>query len=340
MVGMQPLVIPRLERTQIVGVSCPPKGAIGQAIPKGTPMQLVIAPHPETGNPMALDVRNHRATSHRSIPIRCDPWLSAGTIVAGTVVSKNKSEWYVFHDIVQIGGRWLRDASHRERLGTLVGFLQTIDTDGMGVSFCLATMLPESDGVLAPAHPTAKEMGYAVRQVQHKVLSETKTVYVVGSDAQAVVPTRGQRPAMVLSTRGPAKPGATATSPPLNASHVPKPVANAPAPAPAPAAPKRQRANKRTGPNGESVLVTAGDAGPDDYTAADQTGKRAGPLRVCSMSLSLKLNQLLRGTHYDLYRPTGSRRVLPKMSLACVWETKNQCWRPCLELEGTKVKAT
>ena len=343
---MQPFRVPRTNRVQIQGGKCPPKGAIGQALPRGKPMHLVITAHPTTGHPMALEVRNLRAQAHKEVPIRCQQWLSAGTIVSGTVVQKGKSVWYVFHDIHQLGGRWLREASHRERLGTLLGFYRAIDGTGMGNAdwpkHALATLLPEANGVTAFAAVGVSEVGYQVRQVQHKVLDDIDTVYVAGAEtAPAVKANRG----IVLSTRRPnrrlgSSGSSGATSPPVPASVMPaKATKHAKATKPAEAAKpaKPGRVCKRSG---EVVVVTAGGAGPDDYYAVDKSGKRAGPLHVSSLSLSLKLNQLLRGHHCDLYRPPGPIRVLREMSLPCVWESKHQRWCPELEAKGTKAKTT
>lgn len=311
-------------------------------------MHLVITAHPTTGNPMALEVRNQRAQAHKEVPIRCQQWLSAGTIVSGTAVQRGRSVWYVFHDIHQLGGRWLREASHRERLGALLGFYRAIDGTGMGNAdwpkHALATLLPEADGVTAFEAVGVNEVGYQVRQVQHKALGDTHTVYVAGADATpAVKANRG----IVLSTRRPNRrlesSGTNSLAVPATAKPATARPATARPAAPRPATAKPAKHSKPGGVSkrrGEVVVVTAGGAGPDDYYAVDKSGKRAGPLHVSSLSLSLKLNQLLRGHHCDLYRPPGPMRVLREMSLPCVWEAKHQRWCSDLEVKGTKANMT
>lgn len=346
---MQSFRMPRIERAQIEGVQCPPKGAIGQALPRGKPMHLVVTRHPETGNPLALEVRSQRASSHKVVPLRCQPWLAAGTIVAGTIVRKNQNEWYVFHDIHQIGGRWLRESSHRERLGCLVGFMRSLDATGMGKEgwprCSVATMLPESDGKTSFEKIGAKEIGYSVRQIQRKVLSDKGTIYVHGDDAKP----RSDRGIVMMSRKDSGK----SSSPELSPASITSSSSNNDFGNSSNSNGNGNGSNGKTEKtvktvtkdNGdkrktktEVVVVTAGGAGPDDYQGRDKAGNRVGPVCIRSLGLSLKLNQLLRGKHYDLYRPPGSVRVLREMSLPCVWEAKNQRWRP--ELEGTKANTT
>ena len=313
-------------------------------------MQFVVTRHPQTNNPMALVIRNQRAESHRVVPLRCQPWLAAGTILTGTMVNKNQSEWYVFHDIHQIGGRWLRDASHRERMGALVGFMRMVDTEGMGIEgwpkLSLATMLPKCDGKTEFAKTGVKEVGYSVRQVQRKVLSDKSVVYVSGTDSK---PSSDRR--IIMSTRqdngqwsstSSSRSGSGSSSPVSPTTNTPAvPTVTAPTKTNKPKAAKTQsKTNKRAEKRTETVIITAGNAGPDDYQGKDKVGNRIGPVFIRSLNLSLKLNQLLRGKHYDLYRPPGSMRVLREMSLPCVWEAKNQRWRPELEGIGTKAKTT
>jgi hypothetical protein len=363
---MQPFRVSKLRKPQYEATSCPPKGAVGQALPKGKPVHLVIDRHPETGNPMMLEVRNQRAETHRELPVRCQPWLGAGTVVAGTLVNRQKNAWYVLHDVYQVGGRWLWGASHRERLGALVGILNALDCSGAGLAgwprFATATLLPESDGIRAPTEPSKETLGYAVRQVQHKVLSQTGTIFLMGEDAKGLSPTpprseysskngngNGKRAPLILSSK---RNGSSPTSSPASSPGI--------APTPGvivatPSQPKEQpkstmtkkdtwngkkttavnKGNGKSQSRFETVTITAGEGGPDDYVAMDATGKRLGPVSVRSLNLSLKLNQLLRGQHYDLYRPPGPMRILPRVSLSCCWEAKNQCWRPELDVAGT-----
>ncbi len=373
---MQPFRVSKLRKPQYEATSCPPEGAVGQALTKGKPVHLVIDRHPETGNPMMLEVRNQRAETHRELPVRCQPWLGAGTVVVGTLVNHQKSAWYVLHDVYQVGGRWLWGASHRERLGALVGILNALDCSGVGLPgwprFATATLLPESDGVRPPAEPSKETLGYAVRQVQHKVLSQTGTIFLMGEDAKGLSPTpqrsgngcrngtengSGKRAPLVLSSkRNSSSPsGSPASSPGIAAtpsvttaltkSTKTKSVSKSVSKREVGNGQKTTTASKGNGKISgkrkfETVTITAGEAGPDDYVAADATGKRAGPVSVRSLNLSLKLNQLLRGKHYDLYRPPGPMRILPRVSLSCCWETKHQCWRPELDFAGTKAKVT
>jgi hypothetical protein len=319
---------------------------VGQALPKGKPVHLVIDRHPLTGNPMMLEIRNQRAETHHEIPVKCQPWLSAGTIVVGTLVHQKKNTWYVLNDVYQIGGRWLWGASHRERLGALVGIMNAIDCSGAGLlgwpRFATATMLPESDGVRPPEVPSENTLGYAVRQVQHKVLCQTDTIFLVGQD---VVPEIQKRAPWILGN-GMSKGGSPASSSRIvsDVAKQPKPyLQQQPKQQPEPV---KNNTNKLTGNEKtkkgkfETVIITAGVGGPDDYVAADMTGKRIGRVSVRSLNLSLKLNQLLRGNHYDLYRPPGPMRILPNVSLSCCWESKHQCWRPELDFSGTKTNVT
>jgi putative NIF3 family GTP cyclohydrolase 1 type 2 len=365
---MQPFRVSKLRKPQYEATSCPPKGAVGQALPKGKPVHLVIDRHPETGNPMMLEVRNQRAETHRELPMKCQPWLGAGTVVVGTLVNHQKSAWYVLHDVYQVGGRWLWGASHRERLGALVGILNALDCSGLGLPgwprFATATLLPESDGVRPPQEPTKETLGYAVRQVQHKVLSQTGTIFLMGEDAKGLSPTpqrsengnrngNEKRPPLILSTKrnGSSPTGSPASSPGIatTPSVTVATTTSQPKQQPKPTMTKKDTWNgkKTTAVNKgksqsrfETVTITAGEGGPDDYVAADASGKRSGPVSVRSLNLSLKLNQLLRGQHYDLYRPPGPMRILPRVSLSCCWEAKHQCWRPELDFAGTKAKVT
>lgn len=353
---MLPYRMPRIPPARFERTKCPPEGAIGQALPRGKPFNLVITANPETGNPLALEVRNQRAKEHKQIPIRCQPWLGAGTVVSGTVVSRGKNVWYVLHDVHQLSGRSLREASHRERLGALVGLMRDIDIEGMQKlgwpSFALATMLPAADGRTEFPAPSAKEIGYPVRQVQCKVLGDKGTVYVFGDDTK---PKQTEARFVMMTKRTGSSNSDEVSSPGSScceesstgsgsgsgsdseASSVPfqKKRVNIAA--------QKSKAMKQTrqGPTAqcETVMVMAGSAGPDDYHAVDKHGKRSAPLHVSSIELSLKLNQLLRGKHYELYRPPGSVRVLREMSLPCVWENKHQRWRPVIDT-GTKAKTT
>lgn len=355
---MQAYRISKLRKPQYEGTSCPPKGAVGQALPKGKPVHLVIDRHPQTGNPMMLEVRNQRAETHQEIPVKCQPWLSAGTIVVGTLVHQKKNTWYVLHDVYQIGGRWLWGASHRERLGALVGILNDLDCSGAGLPdwprFATATMLPESDGVRPPEVPSKDTLGYAVRQVQHKVLSQTDTIFLVGQDALAIVPeiqqsntenNNGKRAPLILSSK---RNGLSQSGSPVSSCSVIALSSDVSMPKPKESAKQQTvpKTNKLAGNEKtkkgkfETVIITAGVGGPDDYVAVDMTGKRAGPVSVRSLNLSLKLNQLLRGNHYDLYRPPGPMRILPQLSLSCCWDTQHQCWRPELDFSGTKTNVT
>ena len=337
----QPFRVPRFNRCQRQGVKCPPQGALGQALPKGKPCHLIITQHPETGNPMALEIRNQRATHHPMVPVQCQPQLGAGTILVGTKTTINKSVFYVFHDVLQMSGRWLRDVSHRERLGMLVGTLRAIDCNGAGMDgwprFALATLLPACDGSSVPETPSTKELGYVVREVMFRVPSETNTMYVIGEETE-----RPPERLIKLSSKqeeikerkiqqelrqnaerrnsGESIGSNNSTGGTKSIESTKEPKSSVP------------KANSRPEmSNGQMVChIIAGKAGPDDYCAVDTSGKRRGPLCVRSLDLSLKLNQLLRGQHYDLYRPPGTVRVLPKVSLPCVWEAKHQRWVPSL----------
>lgn len=343
----QPFRVPRFNRCQCQGVKCPPQGALGQALPKGKPCHLIITQHPETGNPMALEIRNQRATQHPMVPVQCQPQLGAGTIIAGTKTTINKSVFYVFHDVLQFSGRWLRDVSHRERLGMLVGTLRAIDCNGAGIDgwprFALATLLPKCDGSAIPETPSAKELGYTVREVIYRVPEETNTMYIIGEETE-----RPPERLIKLSSKqdetkerkiqqdkrqskeqgkqqDAIRRGSSGSS--GSSSGISDSVQDTKEPKNS--VPKKNSRPKMSG--GHVVCqIIAGKAGPDDYSAMDFTGNKLAPLCVRSLNLSLKLNQLLRGQHYDLYRPPGTVRVLPKVSLPCVWEAKHQRWTPAL----------
>jgi len=354
----QPFRVPRFNRCQRQGVKCPPQGALGQALPKGKPCHLIITQHPDTENPMALEIRNQRATQHPMVPVRCQPQLGAGTILAGTKTTINKSVFYVFHDVLQYSGRWLRDVSHRERLGILVGTLRSIDCNGAGIDgwprFALATLLSKCDGSSVPVMPSIKELGYAVREVIYRVPAETNTMYIVGEETERP-PERlikmsskqeedkerkmqqdkrqgkeqdkeKNKPQDMTRRNSNGSNGNAGSS--TNSTHGTK-------------EPKSSVHEDNNRPKMSKCHVVcqiiAGKAGPDDYSAQDQTGNKLAPLCVRSLDLSLKLNQLLRGQHYDLYRPPGTVRVLPKVSLPCVWEAKHQRWTPVV---GTNANTT
>lgn len=338
--SLQPFRVPRFNRCQRQGVKCPPKGALGQALPKGKPCHLIITQHPETGNPMALEIRNQRATQHPMVPVRCQPQLGAGTILVGTKSTLNKSVFYVFHDVLQFSGRWLRDASHRERLGILVGTLRAIDCNGAGIDgwprFALATLLPACDGSSVPETPSVEELGYAVREIMYRVPAETNTMYVVGEETEhpperlirlsskqeetkmRKVLREQQQVERRISGGSTGSTGSTDSTSEVSTKPAKQSV------------PKESKQPKMSVAGKVVCQIIAGKAGPDDYSAVDPSGKRRGPLCVKSLDLSLKLNQLLRGQHYDLYRPPGTVRVLPKVSLPCVWEVKHQRWAPAL----------
>ncbi len=301
---------------------------------------------------MALEVRSQRANTHKVVPLRCQPWLAAGTIVAGTIVSKNQSEWYVFHDIHQIGGRWLRESSHRERLGCLAGLMRSLDTSGMGAKHwprcSLATMLPEADGKTPFGRVGTKDVGYSVRQVQRKVLSDKGTIYVHGADAKPV----SDRGIVMMSRKDSGNRGNPELSPTVSVSSVSSTSSSNGSSNTTKTigdqvgkrSVSKPTISKETGDKRKSksevVVITAGGAGPDDYQGRDKTGNRVGPVCIRSLNLSLKLNQLLRGKHYDLYRPPVSVRVLREMSLPCIWEAKNQRWRPEIDAPGTNANTT
>jgi len=344
--SLHPFRVPRFNRCQRQGIKCPPQGALGQALPKGKPCHLIITQHPETGNPMALEIRNQRATQHPTVPIQCQPQLGAGTILVGTKTTICKNVYYVFHDVLQFSGRWLRDASHRERLGMLVGTLRAIECNGAGIDgwprFALATLLPACDGSSVPETPSIQELGYAVREVMFRVPSETNTVYVIGEETERpperlIRLSSKQEEAKVRNHKTEQRRGSNGSNDNTeyisNAAKIQIKTDNKEVRNDTPKMPNSKSKNGKRGTvgNGQVVCrIIAGKAGPDDYSAVDPSGKRQGPLCVRSLDLSLKLNQLLRGQHYDLYRPPGTVRVLPKVSLPCVWEAKHQRWTPAL----------
>ena len=340
----QPFRVPRFNRCQRQGVKCPPQGALGQALPKGKPCHLIITQHPETGNPMALEIRNQRATQHPMGPVRCQPQLGVGTILAGTKTTINKSVFYVFHDVLQFSGRWLRDVSHRERLGMLVGTLRAIDCNGAGIegwpSFALATLLPKCDGSTIPETPSAQELGYAVREIMFRVPEETNIMYVIGEETErpserliklsskqeevkerkmqkGKQQSKQQDKQQDVTRRGSSGSSGSSSN---DAQDTKEPKSSL----------TKNNSRPKMSKGHVVCQIIAGKAGPDDYSAMDSTGKQLAPLCVRSLDLSLKLNQLLRGQHYDLYRPPGTVRVLPKVSLPCVWEAKHQHWTPAL----------
>jgi len=241
----------------------------------------------------------------------------------GTKTTINKSVFFVFHDVLQFSGRWLRDASHRERLGILVGTLRAIDCNGAGIKdwprFAAATLLPACDGSSVPEIPSVKELGYAVREVMYRVPAETNTMYVVGEETE-----RPPERLIRLSSKQEEAKGRIAKQ----QKQVERRISSSSDDTPE----VSKKPTKQAVPKESKVAcqIIAGNAGPDDYIAVDTSGKRRGPLCVRSLDLSLKLNQLLRGQHYDLYRPPGTVRVLPKVSLPCVWEAKHQRWAPAL----------
>ena len=349
---LQPFRVPRFNRCQPQKVKCPPKEALGQALPKGKPCHLVITQHPETKNPMALEIQNQRATQHPMVSVLCQPQLGAGTILLGTKTTLNKSVYFVFHDVLQFSGRWLRDVSHRERLGILVGTLRAIDCNGAGINgwprFALATLLPACDGSSVPETPSVKELGYAVREVMYRVPSETNTMYVIGEETErpperliklsskqedtkerkTQEEVREQRQQVECQISGESSSSSNIMPKSINKVDTKqnKKIASQ----------ESKQPNMFTGGK-VACQIIAGTAGPDDYIVLDLTGKRQGPLCVRSLDLSLRLNQLLRGQHYDLYRPPGTVRVLPKVSLPCVWEAKHQRWTPALGTNANTV---
>lgn len=259
----------------------------------------------------------------------------------GTKTTINKNIFYVFHDVLQFSGRWLRDVSHRERLGMLVGTLRAIDCNGAGIDgwprFALATLLPACDGSSVPKTPSTKELGYAVREVMFRVPSETNTMYVIGEETErpserliklSSKQEEAKERKILQEQRDGAKRRNSSESVGSNDSTKSNKIIESTN------EPKSRVTIENSRPkmsNGHMVCqIIAGKAGPDDYSAVDASGKYQGPLCVRSLDLSLKLNQLLRGQHYDLYRPPGTVRVLPKVSLPCVWEAKHQRWVPAI----------
>lgn len=277
------------------------------------------------------------------VPVRCQPQLGAGTILVGTKSTHNKNVFYVFHDVLQFSGRWLRDASHRERLGILVGTLRAIDCNGAGIDgwprFALATLLSACDGSSVPEIPSVKVLGYAVREVLYRVPAETNTIYVVGEETERLperlirLSSKQEETKMRKVFREQQQVerrisgGSVGSIDSSGSNDSILEVSTKPAKQ---SVPKESKQPKMSAGGKVVCQIIAGKAGPDDYSAVDPSGKRRGALCVKSLNLSLKLNQLLRGQHYDLYRPPGTVRVLPKVSLPCVWEAKHQRWAPAL----------
>jgi N-acetylmuramoyl-L-alanine amidase len=208
---------------------------------------------------------------------------------------------YIFHDVIQVGGRNLFNATHREKFGALVSIMRAIE--------CNANLEHWPKFALAPAfiynghQPTNLFLKGIEHSTFYKNFQEKNIVYVKEQELleqQKTNKETASKPERRPISLGTNKPNVSASTQQSGAAKQATNTATKSATKPETRS-KRKNSKKKNNQR-ENVIIRPGKGGPDDYTGVSEDGKREGVVMVRTLALSLKLNKILRCEHFDLYR--------------------------------------
>lgn len=297
---------------------------VAQLVPKTKETtHIIITRNAKTQNPICLEMTNGR-TKCRVIPIQCQEWLGSGTILKAVKVKLENQIHYIFHDVIQVGGRNLFNATHREKFGALVSIMRAIECNANlehWPKFALAPALPYTQH--QPTNLFLKGLDYSTiyKNFQEKNIIYVKEQELLEQQKINKQTAKSEKRTISLGTN---KPNVSASTQQSGAANQATNTATKPATKPE-TKPKRKNSKKKNNQR-ENVIIRPGKGGPDDYSGVSEDGKREGVVMVRTLALSLKLNKILRCEHFDLYRAPDQIRKVKSVKLPCKWNTNENYW--------------